>query len=197
MSTDTDAPSDFAGSEFLRTRRLRLRGLCLRDIPALIALNADAEVARWLVEPHPANYFGAAKIVFRANECYLTRPGLGVWHASDDAGRFVGVFSLMPIEGSDEVEIGTRLHRETWGRLYPIEGGRALCAHAFATLALPYLVGLCHPQNAAVPAILRRLGFEQDGETLHFGKPALRYVLRRDAWRVRESIGEIRGGATA
>ena len=110
------------------------------------------------------------------------RPGLGVWHTSDRSGRFIGVFALAPIEGSDEVELGTRLLREFWGRLYSVEGARALCDHAFSNVGLSYLVGLCHPRNTAVPAILRRLGFEIDGEMLHFGNPALRYVLRYDAW---------------
>lgn len=178
------APSDFPAHRFLSTRRLHLRELCLADIPALTAMNADADVARSLVEPCPTDYLGVAKIIFHANACYLTRPGLGVWHASDHDGRFVGVFSLMPIEGSDEVEIGTRLSPRTWGRLYPIEGGRALCAHAFETVGLARLLGLCHPDNRAVPAILRRLGFTAAGETLHFGHRALRFVLRRDEWRL-------------
>jgi RimJ/RimL family protein N-acetyltransferase len=188
---DRDAPavssSDFPARPFLSTRRLCLRELCLADIPSLTAMNADADVARSLVEPCPTDYLGIAKIIFHANACYLTRPGLGVWHASDHDGRFVGVFSLMPIEGSDDVEIGTRLSPWTWGRLYPIEGGRALCAHAFETVGLSRLIGLFHPDNVAVPAILRRLGFTADGETLHFGNRALRFVLPREEWRLQLS----------
>jgi len=173
---------DFPARPFLSTRRMRLRELCLADIPALQALNSDQRVTAHLVEPCEATYMGVAKLVFQANVNYIERPGLGVWRASDHAGRFLGVFSLMPIEGTDEVEIGTRLHPSTWGRLYPVEGGRALCEHAFVALRLPYLVGLCDPCNDAVPVILRRLGFEPDGQTLHFGNRALRYVLPRDAW---------------
>ncbi|MEP7042826.1 MAG: GNAT family N-acetyltransferase [Dokdonella sp.] len=183
--------NDFPARPFLRTSRLRLRELCLADIPQLTAMNADADVARSLVEPCPTDYFGVAKTIFHANACYLTRPGLGVWHASDHEGHFVGVFSLMPIEGCDEVEIGTRLCPRTWGRLYSIEGGRALCTHAFDTVGLSQLLGLCHPENSAVPAILRRLGFVLDGETLHFGNRALRFVLRRDEWRRRQNARRI------
>jgi RimJ/RimL family protein N-acetyltransferase len=186
-SAPTASSSDFPARPFLSTRRLHLRELCLADIPSLTAMNADADVARSLVEPCPIDYLGVAKIIFHANACYLTRPGLGVWHASDQDGRFVGVFSLMPIEGSDDVEIGTRLSPWTWGRLYPIEGGRALCAHAFDTVGLPRLFGLCHPDNIAVPAILRRLGFTADGETLHFGNRALRFVLSGEDWRLQRA----------
>jgi len=182
-----DPAQDFPARPFLRTHRVVLRELCLADIPALIAMNRAERVARWLVEPCPTDYFDVAGLVFRANACYLDRPGLGVWHASDHAGRFIGVFSLMPIEGSADIEIGTRLQPDAWGRLYPIEGGRALCAHAFETVGLPRLLGLCHPDNRAVPAILRRLGFMAAGETLHFGHRALRFVLQREDWCLRRA----------
>lgn len=184
MHSNPAQPShDFDGAEFLRTRRLVLRGLRMADIPAFMALNADEEVSRWSLDPCPKDYFGVAKVVIRANESYLLRPGLGAWHASDAAGNFVGMFTLAAREEDGVVEIGARLHPSTWGRLYSVEGSRALCEHAFATLQLPQVVGLCHPQNAAVPAILRRLGFSPDGETDdYFGGRALRYVLRREDW---------------
>lgn len=189
-ATETTSPerpaTDFPGAQFLRTRRMSLCGLRLADISALTTLNADPEVARWLLEPVETTYFGVAKVVFRANECYLTRPGLGAWRADDAEGRFLGIFSLMPLDGGDEVEIGTRLNRFAWARLLAVEGGRALCAHAFTNIGLPHLVGLCHPSNAAVPAILRRLGFVADGEAPYHGKTALRFVLEREQWRERQ-----------
>lgn len=178
----TQAKTDFDGDEFLRTRRMVLRGFRLADIPDLTALNSEPEVTRWSLDPCPTDYFGLAKIVIRANECYLLNPGLGAWHASDHQGNFVGMFTLAPSSETGEIEIGTRLMPVTWGRLYPIEGGRALCEHAFVTLRLERIVGMCHPRNVAVPAILRRLGFREDGEAEYFGGVGLRFVLDRDAW---------------
>jgi RimJ/RimL family protein N-acetyltransferase len=192
-SESVPEPSDFPARPFLSTRRLRLRELCLADIPALQAMNADARVGAHLVEPCVTDYFGVARTIFQANAYYVTRPGLGVWHASDADGQFVGVFALMPIEGTDDVEIGTRLLPLTRGRLLPLEGGRALCTHAFDTVGLPRLVGLCHPDNTPVPSILRRLGFSAAGETLHFGNRALRFILDRDTWHAR--LARMRGGA--
>ena len=185
-ATATD-PRDFPARPFLSTRRLRLRELCLADIPALRALNSNPQVAAHLLEPYPTDYIGLSATILYANVCYLKRPGLGVWHASDMEGRFLGVFALMPIEGTDDVEIGTRLLPETRGRLLPIEGGRALCTHAFDTVGLSHLVGLCDPDNAPIPAILRRLGFSADGETMHFGRRALRFILQRDTWHARSA----------
>ncbi len=70
----TALANDFPARPFLSTRRLRLRELCLADIPALTAMNADADVARTLVEPCPTDYLGIAKLIFHANACYLMRP---------------------------------------------------------------------------------------------------------------------------
>jgi len=178
----TSARTDFEGAEFLRTRRMVLRGLRLADIPALTALNADADVARWSLDPCPTDYFGVAKTVLGANECYVMQPGLGAWHASDRDGRFIGLFTLAHSLETGDIEIGTRLLPSAWGRLYPVEGGRALCAHAFGTLRLDRILGMCHPQNLAVPAILRRLGFVADGDGPYFGGRASRFVLEREAW---------------
>ena len=82
-----------------------------------------------------------------------------------------------------EVEIGTRLLPRAWGRGYALEGGAALCTHAFDTLGLPALLGLCDPANRSVPPLLARLGFIPDGKVEQFGKPALRMRLKRADWR--------------
>lgn len=189
----TSAPTDFDGAEFLRTRRMVLRGLRMADIPALTALNADQDVRRWSLDPCPTDYFGIAKVVIRANESYLLHPGLGAWHASAADGGFIGIFTLARSAETGEIEIGTRLLPSAWGRLYPVEGGRALCEHGFGTLRLDRIVGMCHPDNAAVPAILRRLGFVADGRAPYYGTEGLRFVLEREAWAKRHRTSDACG----
>jgi RimJ/RimL family protein N-acetyltransferase len=178
-----DTSDDFPGAPLLRTRRLLLRGLRYGDINAVQALNNDTEVSRWLLEPCVKKFSEVAVMIAQANRFYQARPGLGIWHAGDDKGRFIGLYSLMPVEACDDIEIGARLRPQFWGRLYSVEGSRALCAHAFETLHLPRLVGFCDAANSAVPAIFRRLGFRCVGDTSHFGKPARRFELTRTDWR--------------
>lgn len=177
-----DFSDDFPGEVLLHTRRLTLRGLRYSDINIVCELNASADTTKWLLEPAPSKLAPISNMIARVNALYKTRPGIGIWYAHDRERRFVGLFSLMPVDGSDDLEIGARLHPSTWGRMYSVEGSRAVCAHAFATLRLPRVIGFCDPANASVPAIFRRLGFQRDGETTHFDKLALRYVLSRDAW---------------
>lgn len=174
---------DFSAGEFLRTRRLRLRGLAYRDAMTLLRLGLDTRVGLHLLDAQLDTLVKAVGLVVVANRIYAEHPGLGTWYASDRGGVFVGIFSLMPEPDSDEIGIGTRLLPRAWGRGYALEGGVALCEHAFATLDLPYLIGLCAPDNRSVPPLLGRLGFVADGDASQFGKPALRFVLRRGDWR--------------
>jgi RimJ/RimL family protein N-acetyltransferase len=164
-------------SDFLQTRRLRLRPFQPADAGDLLTLDTNARVGAWLLDDHVENRMQALLLIDWLHRFYVRHPGLGIWHASDSAGEFLGQFSLMPVGSSGDVELGARLLPRAWGRGYALEGGRALCAHAFETLRLRRLIGLCHPHNRSVPPVLRRLGFEGPQSCEHFGKPALRFEL--------------------
>lgn len=183
--------------ELLRTRRLVLRGLRPSDVFDLQRLGRDPRVARALLDAPVDDIASAAALVETARRIHRERPGLGLWRA-DDAAGFVGFFSLMAEFAPGEVEIGTRLLPRAWGRGYALEGGAALCAHAFDTLRLPALVGLCDPANRSVPPLLARLGFRPDGTAEQFGKPALRMRLQRSEWRgvQRRGARSTAGGTT-
>lgn len=167
---------------FLRTRRMVLRDLRPGDVFDLQYLGRHARVSEALLDAPVDDIASAAALIETSARVRLARPGLGVWRA-DDAHGFLGFFSLMAELDPDEVEIGTRLLPRAWGRGYALEGGEALCRHAFETLGLGALVGMCHPANRSVPPLLARLGFRPDGHAQQFGRPALRMRLERTEWR--------------
>ncbi|MBB6600453.1 GNAT family N-acetyltransferase [Luteimonas sp. MC1825] len=173
---------DHPGDPFLHTRRMTLRGLRHADVFDLQRLGRDARVTQALLDAPVDDIASACALVDLANRIYRERPGLGVWRA-DDAHGFLGFFSLMAELAPGEVEIGTRLLPRAWGRGYALEGGAALCAHAFETLRLPTLVGRCDPANRSVPPLLMRLGFVPAGEVMQRGRPALELRLARGDWR--------------
>lgn len=171
-----------ADDVFLRTRRMVLRGLRPTDVFELQRLGRDPRVSRALLDAPVDDIASAAALVETAARIQREQPGLGLWRADDTAG-FLGFFSLMAELDPDEVEIGTRLLPRAWGRGYSVEGSAALCEHAFGTLGLSALVGMCDPANRSVPPVLARLGFTPDGMAEQFGKPALRMRLLREDWR--------------
>jgi RimJ/RimL family protein N-acetyltransferase len=76
-------------------------------------------------------------------------------------------------------ELGWRLARRAWGRGLATEAATAARDHAFATLGLPALISIIHPQNARSRRVATKLGMTL-AEHVHV--PA----LHRDAdvWRL-------------
>ncbi|WP_394002206.1 GNAT family N-acetyltransferase [Luteimonas sp. WGS1318] len=172
-----DYPDDIQ----LQTRRMRLRGFGFRHTLDLLQLGREERVTRTLLDDPVATLDDAMGLVVWANTLYRTRPGLGLWHTSDRNGRFLGLFSLTPSDG-DAIAIGVRLLPSAWGRGYALEGGAALCTHAFATLGLARVIAQCAPDNHPVPPLLLRLGFSEIAPGEHFGGAARRFRLRREDW---------------
>lgn len=177
-SPQTDFPID----ELLRTPRVRLRQPRYRDLLDLKTMGEDPRVSRLLLDEHIATLAEACALVEWSHRLSQDRPGLGVWCAENNDGTFIGFVSLTPERDSDDIVLGARLMPKYWGLGYALEGGAALCEHAFGTLGLPRLVSLFDPNNHSVLNLLARLGFTAEGNVMHGGRAALRYVLPREAW---------------
>ena len=173
---------DIRNTAFLRSDRLSLWPLSTRDARSLLEMDRSDLVARWLLDDRLQNLMQAYLLIDWMRAFYERCPGLGAWAARDGEDRFVGIYSLMPVEDSDDIEIGARLLPEFWNGGLAVEMGWHLCRHAFVDLALPRLISLCDPRHLSVPSVLARLGFQATGATVHFGKPALGFVQYRDAW---------------
>ncbi|MDG4806566.1 GNAT family N-acetyltransferase [Micromonospora sp. WMMD1120] len=123
----------FGASRPPGTERLRLRRLTMADVDALVELDSDPEVMRFLTG-------GVATPVAKVRDEQLPRllaqyerhPGLGRWAALDrENGDFLGWFALDPSADGAEAELGYRLRRAAWGRGLATEGSRALVRYAF------------------------------------------------------------------
>jgi RimJ/RimL family protein N-acetyltransferase len=178
-STEAD---DFAGAEVARSRRLRLSGLRYADIPELSRLYARTMMYPLLVES-PTRFIDVAAQVARIHRCYAELPGLGMWRADTHDGRFIGTFSLLPVDDADEVQVGVRLIPEIWGRWYAIEGGHLLCRQAFESLGLPRLLGYCRHDHLTARRVLERFGFHDMGTREDPSGLIHRYELHADTWR--------------
>ncbi|MGC4877050.1 GNAT family N-acetyltransferase [Micromonospora sp. DT43] len=115
------------------TERLRLRRLTAADVDALVELDSDPEVMRFLT-----GGVATPRATVRDEQVprllaqYERHPGLGRWAALDRAGGdFLGWFALDPSEDGTEAELGYRLRRSAWGRGLATEGSRALVRYAF------------------------------------------------------------------
>lgn len=97
---------------------------------------------------------------------------------------FCGWFNLMPMpEDPRRVEIGCRLLPSAWGTGLVLDGGEALLAMAFGSLALEEVWAVCHPQHRSVHAVLATLGFVSLGPAPYCGRTASFHRLRAADWQ--------------
>ena len=124
----------------LETPRLRLRHIVPADLDALVELDADPQVMRYISygEPTPRARYEQDYLP-RFLAYYTSTPLLGYWIAETRADdEFIGWFHLRPDRiDAGEQEIGYRLRRAVWGQGYATELGRALVAHGFERVERP------------------------------------------------------------
>ncbi len=116
---------------FLQTERLILRRLTASDVDDLVALDSDPDVMAFLTGGVPTPRADVEASLRELIEDYTRFHGLGRYAAIEAVGgAFLGWMSLRN-DGSDEVDLGYRMHRSAWGRGFATEGARALVAKAF------------------------------------------------------------------
>ncbi len=166
----------------LLTERLRLRGLDESDAPDLAAMNADPEVMRFIATPKPYHEaLEQAKAFIAWNRENPQR----FWAIEDRVrGGFHGWVFLATLEELDDVELGYRLPRASWGRGIATEASRRMVELAFADQGLPRLIAVTDPGHHRSQHVLDKLGFSFKGTRRAYGVDGLHYfVLERADWR--------------
>jgi RimJ/RimL family protein N-acetyltransferase len=175
----------------LETERLVLRRFTAGDVEALVGLDSDVEVMRFLTgQPTPRDEI-EQKVLPGILATYELHPGLGTFAAHEKAtGRFAGWFGLQPTRDPWTVDVGYRLRREVWGRGYATEGTRALVDHAFRDLGVQRVVADTMAVNAKSRRVMVKAGLRFVRVFhVHFDDPLpgteygeVEYALDRAAW---------------
>jgi RimJ/RimL family protein N-acetyltransferase len=169
----------------LHTPRLHLRTLSRADERLYCSLYTDAGVMRHVTEPlTPEAAQRAFQAVLRqmavvpAQSCYwILAPRAG--------GDDFGVMALVPDHGGAEsAEVGVLLVGSAECRGYATESIAALADAVFAGPAQQRLWTRHARDNAAVVALMHKLGFESLEEA-GAGPAPLRWQLERQAWAAR------------
>jgi RimJ/RimL family protein N-acetyltransferase len=141
------------------TARLRLRPVCPADRPELIALEADAEVMRYL------NGGASVPEAGLADADFLTPRGLEPEVLAAElrgGGAFIGWFALFDdglVDGLRTAEVGYRLARFAWGQGYATEGVQALVDVALQRLGYDRVRAETMAVNLASRRVLEKAGF--------------------------------------
>jgi RimJ/RimL family protein N-acetyltransferase len=174
----------------LSTARLRLEPLADPHLDGFNAMNADLEVMRYL-SGKPETLEESRTIIERVKGRWAD-VGYSWWALVEhDSGQLVGAGALQnlrreatPLPDPDcPLEIGWRLRRDRWGRGYAIEAATAIVDFAFGRFQPDELLAVCHPDNRASSAVMKRLGMVDQGLQRWYGKDMTTYRLAAAAWR--------------
>jgi RimJ/RimL family protein N-acetyltransferase len=165
----------------LETDRLLLRPWRpAEDLDALVALNADADVMRWVTPNRPLRRDETADFLDRVIR-HWDEHGFGLWaltprEADAECIGFAGLAipSFLPAI-LPAVEVGWRLAPARWGRGLATEAARASIAFGFERLGLRSIVAVVDARNERSLRVTEKLGMRPGADRLH---PVTRRRLR-------------------
>ncbi len=152
----------FATFPELETERLLLREIRQEDAPAILEIFADEEVTRYYdLYPYHSLEEAQELIDFFAESFEVERQiRWGIARKEDN--RLIGTCGYVVLWGH-RGEIGFELARPYWGQGLMAEALDAIIAFGFERLGLNRIEALVMVENARSAALLRKLGFTQEG----------------------------------
>jgi RimJ/RimL family protein N-acetyltransferase len=176
----------------LGTERLVLRRFTEADAEALLLLESDPEVLRYVGRKPLPDVESYRRHIRSRFLLYDGKPGChGAWAVLERAsGEVIGGCSLRPAldaphaaamaYGPGEVELGYGLRRSSWGQGYATELARALVRRAFNGPDADRVVASVCAANTASIRVLEKAGLRREGGLFYLpgeDQPSLKYGL--------------------
>lgn len=159
----------------IETERLVLRTFTVEDAPLIYELNSDPEVIRYTGDPmkdlHHAQQVLEQVIL---PQYALYNHGRWAVHIKTEM-VFIGWCGLKARPERNEIDLGYRFMKNSWGKGYATEAAYACLKYGFEGLGLKRIVGRAMPENTASLRVLEKLGMQYIGEELVDDHPAKTY----------------------
>ncbi len=170
----------------LTTERLLLRQRSLEDVPAILRMDGDPEVRRYVGDGRLPDSVEQEK---RVRERVGTDFGIGFGYWSvfprERPDDYLGYVVFSPVPDSTDIELSYGFRRDVWGKGYATEAARAGLDYALREHGLPEVVALVYPANLASQRVIAKLGFAAAGIRHSYGNDLLFYRLARAAYLAR------------
>jgi len=153
---------------FLETERLVLRRFTMDDLEAIVELDRDPDVMRYISGGLATPREEIASDILPAWLGYYARfDSYGFWAAhAKRSGEFLGWFHFRPPPAHEpnDVELGYRLRKSAWGKGYATEGSRALIAHGFTIGRVQRVFASAMVVNTASWRVMEKAGMKFEGQ---------------------------------
>lgn len=144
-------------------QRLILRPHRYADAEFMVELNSDPEVTAHTPDGPLPGLDVAEAIVKSLRQQFVDRR-IGRFIVEDSStGRAIGWCGLKWLEESDEIDLGYRFLRETWGKGVATEAARSCLHYGFKELHFSRITARVLPRNAGSIKVLQKLGMREIG----------------------------------
>jgi len=148
------------------------------DAENFFLLNSDEDVVRYIRKPktrEESNAFLKKNIAE-----YNQRPLMGRWAAVEKStGNFIGSFAFIPVEDSEDFQLGYALFKSYWGNGFATELMMEGIKYVFTKTDLMEVYGITEEANVASQKVLLKVGFSLDKTYSEGEKEMCSFKLRR------------------
>lgn len=170
------------GKIIFETARLIVRQYdAERDADNFFLLNSDRDVMRFIRKPK--NREECDQFLREIIDGYIEDPLAGRWAVDDKStGRFIGSFAFIPVEGTEDKQLGYALMKNEWGKGYATELMKKGNRHVFTKTELDKVYGITEVANTASQKVLLKTGFTLFLNYTEKGKQLRKFILKRSTY---------------
>ena len=148
------------------------------DTENFFSLNGDDDVMRYIRATKTKEECDV--FLKKAIAAYKINPLIGRWAADEKAtGKFIGSFAIIPIEGSDDIQLGYALLKENWGKGFASELTKFGLAYYFKNTNADHIYAIAEKANIASHNVLLKNSFVTDGTKIGDDKELLKFIYKK------------------
>jgi ribosomal-protein-alanine N-acetyltransferase len=148
------------------------------DTENFYLLNGDDDVMRYIRATKSKEECDV--FLKKAIESYKINPLMGRWAADEKAsGKFVGSFAIIPIEGSEDIQLGYAFLKENWGKGFASELTKAGLDYYFKNTNADHIYAIAEEGNIASHKVLLKNSFVPNGTKKEDDKELLKFIYRK------------------
>lgn len=161
------------------TDRLLVRQYIFKtDADNFFLLNSDEEVMRYIRATKSKE--DCDTFLKQIIESYKTNPLIGRW-AAEEKGKekFVGSFAIIPIEGTEDIQLGYAFLKDNWGKGFASELTKAALDYYFRNTNADHIYAIADQANIASHNVLFKNGFVNHGVKREGDKELMQFLYKK------------------
>ena len=160
------------------SKRLFVQPYTSDDADIFFQLNGDADVMRYI--RRAKTKIESDQFLHENLALYNRNPGLGRFAVfAKETQQFMGSFSLLSLDDTDEFHLGYALLKPFHGKGYATELVKASLSYVFKTIKKEKVLAITVKENLASQKVLVNCGFVQTGTRMHDGAEVMEYEFQK------------------